>query len=386
MTLSRRTRWAAAPNPLTAALAARTAAGHDTVDLTVSNPTAVGLDPLDDAGRAALSHPDTRRYRPDPRGLPEAREAVARYYRDRGRRVDPDHILLTASTSEAYGWVFKLLCDPGDSVRVAHPSYPLFDDLAALEGVTLRPFPMERFGRWELTLPPPDPEARALLLVHPNNPTGHLLRRAERDEAARWCADSNAALVVDEVFLDAVTAPPPDACDTLAGEDRCLTLVLSGLSKVAALPQLKLGWIVVSGPPSLRDEALRRLEYLADCYLSVSAPVQHALPTLLAGRRRIQSALGARVAEHRARLTATFADTAVTLLPADAGWNAVVRLPRTDTDEAWALRALDHGVLVHPGYFFDFAGEGYAVLSLLPPPETFDRGLQRLRQAWALPG
>jgi len=382
MTFSRRTAWPSAPNALTRALALRAAAGLDTVDLTVSNPTAVGLQPLDDLGLAALSLPASARYTPDPRGLRHAREAVAEYYAQRGQPIDPDHIVLTASTSEAYGWVFKLLCDPGDRVRVAHPSYPLFDDLAALEHVSLEPFALEHYGRWEFSAPPPDPGARALLLVHPNNPTGHLLRRGERHEAVRWCAAHDAALVVDEVFLDAVATPPPDASDTFAGEEGCLTLVLSGLSKVAALPQLKLGWIVVSGPAALRDEALRRLEYLADCYLSVSAPVQHALPSLLAGRHRVQAAIAARVTSHRARLVAAFADSAVTVLGADAGWYAVLRLPRTDTDEAWALRALDAGVLVHPGYFFDFAAEGYAVVSLLPEPDDFHRGLQRLVRAW----
>jgi alanine-synthesizing transaminase len=382
VSLSRRTRWPAVPNALTRALEARTRQGLETIDLTVSNPTAVGLSPLDDPGRAALAHPDTARYAPDPRGIASARRAVAGYYADRGVTVDPDHIVLTASTSEAYGWLFKLLCDPGDHVCVAHPSYPLFDDLAALEGVTLDPFALDPDTRWALDLPPVDPGVRALLLVHPNNPTGRLLRRAERDAAARWCADADAALVVDEVFLDAVGHYPRDACDTFADEARCLTFVLSGLSKVAALPQLKLGWIVVTGPAPRRDEALRRLEHLADCYLSVSAPVQHALPTLLAGRHRVQSALRARVATHRDALTRAFADTAVTVLPADAGWYAVVRLPRTAPDEAWALRALDAGVLVHPGYLFDFAGEGFAVVSLLAAPEEFSRGLAGLRAAW----
>lgn len=382
MTFSTRSAWRLDPNPLTARLDARNTARSAPLDLTRSNPTELGFGGIDEALARALTAPSIGRYRPDPLGAREAREAVCGYYRDHGVALDPAQIVLTASTSEAYGYLFKLLCDPGDRVSHLTPGYPLFDELARLEGVTLAPCPASLFGRWELAPPPSaHAESRALLLVHPNNPTGHLVRRDEREAMVAWAAEGRRALVVDEVFLDYGGAVPRDASPTFAGESGCLCFTLSGLSKVAALPQLKLGWVVVSGPEPLRREALARLEMIADCYLSVSAPVQAAAATILAQRGPRQRSLCARLDRHDAALRAAFAGSAVSVLPRDAGWYAVLKLPRVMSDEAWALSLVDAGVVTQPGYYFDLPDEAMLVLSLLTEEDEFFKGVARLKAA-----
>jgi aspartate/methionine/tyrosine aminotransferase len=381
--LSSRTSWPRTPNALTRALAARRARGDGILDLTASNPTVAFASLGTEPALAALAAPDVRVYAPEPLGMPAAREAVAGYYRARGVAVEPSQVVLTASSSEAYGWLFKLLCDPGDAVLVARPSYPLFDDLARLEGVSLDTFPLERDARWAMDLDALRaslrPRTRAVAVVHPNNPTGSFVRRSEAAALRSLAAERGLALVADEVFLDYAWREDPARFGSFAAVDDALTFTLSGLSKVAAAPQVKLGWIVVSGPRDLRDEALARLELVADCYLSVSAPAQHALGPLLALAGAAQGAIGARVAANLGALErALTASSPITAARVDGGWYAPLRLPRTRSEEAWVLALLDDGVLTQPGWFYDFAEEPWLVLSLLTPEAVFAEGVARI--------
>jgi len=378
---SRRTQWSQTPNALTVAVAARREQGLPILDLTATNPTQVGLPlPMDDVV-AALSEGAALAYDPQPFGLLAARRAVAAYH---GAKVPPEHIVLTASTSEAYSLLFKLLCNPGDRVLVPAPSYPLFDYLAELESTQPVPYPSQLAGdEWHIDLQALkekiDDRTRAILLVSPNNPTGAVVRRAEVMELAELCRDRGMALVCDEVFADTIRPGLDDRMPSLAGLAHCLTFVLSGLSKVCLLPQLKLGWMAISGPADPLNEALCRLEVLSDTYLSVATPVQRALPRLLDLRHPIQAMLAQRLATNRRALATTLAGTMATLLPADGGWSAVLRVPRAKSEDAWTLALLEQdGVLVHPGWFFDFAAEAWLILSLLPEPETFAQGAQRL--------
>lgn len=380
---SQRTAWDFTPNAVTAALAERR--GADLIDLTESNPTRVGFDALTRDALASLASPGAARYEPEARGIAVARDAVRGYYAARDVSVDDDRVVLCASTSEAYGWLFKLLCDPGDSVLVARPSYPLFDDLARLEEVTLTPFPMHLAGRWTFDLDALEAavtsRTRAVALVHPNNPTGSFVSRDERDAVAALCRRRGLALIVDEVFLDCARGPDPDRAPSFAGFDGALTFTLSGLSKTCLLPQLKLAWIVVSGPDAQRADALRRLEHIADTWLSVGAPVQHAAAAVLARCDVVQATLRARLeANHRA-LAAALRGTAATVLDAEGGWYRLVRLPATMSEDAWCERMLDAGVRVQPGYFFDVEGGAHVVLSLLPRPEDFVLGVERVSRA-----
>ncbi|MEZ4409434.1 MAG: pyridoxal phosphate-dependent aminotransferase [Polyangiales bacterium] len=335
----------------------------DLVDLTESNPTRAGLPDAGDAAFAALADPGVRRYDPAPFGALDARAAVAGYYADHGAAVDPARVVLSASTSEAYGWAFKLLCDPGDVVHLPRPGYPLFDELARLEGVTLAHFDAHPAGRWTLDLDALregiTPRSRAVMIVHPANPTGAFVSREERDALCELCAARGLALVVDEVFLDYAAGDDPDRAGSFADEGRCLTLTLSGLSKVVAAPQVKLGWAVASGPRGLVDEALRRMEFIADCWLSVSASAQRAAAPMLAARAGVQRAIRARVARNESALREALRGTALTALPREGGWYAMLRAPSTRSDEAWVeALAREAGVLVSPGYFFDAPGEG----------------------------
>ncbi len=381
--LSARTAWPRTPNALAEAVAARRAQGLGTLDLTASNPTeAFPRLPHDDV-LEGLRDARLRAYRPEPQGLLEAREAVARYYAERGATVDPAQVVLTASTSEAYGWLFKLLCDPGDRVLVGRPGYPLFDDLARLEGVTLDAVPLRREARWGVDLDALDgavgSRTRALSVVQPNNPTGHFVSVDDRAALLARCAEHGLALLVDEVFLDYGWGPPTSRARTFAGEVEALTFTLSGLSKVCAAPQVKLGWIVVSGPRAQRDEALARLELIADCYLSVSASAQLVAAELLARSAATRAVIGARVGANRAALQRTLrADSCVTLGPSEAGWYASARLPRTRSELDWALDLLRAGVLAQPGWFYEFDDEAWMVLSLLTPEDEFGQGVATL--------
>lgn len=380
---SSRTRWNRTRNRLAALVEERRASGAPVLDLTVSNPTSVGLTAPPEL-LELLGAPAVARYDPAPCGSAAAREAVARDYGRRGLDVAAERIVLTASTSEAYAWLFKLLCDPGDAILVPRPSYPLFDFLAGLESVEVRPYALAFDGAWHLDLAALEAAAtsrtRAIVVVNPNNPTGSCLTRAEALALDAFAGARGLAVISDEVFADFLFEPGPGPVPSLAGNGAALTFSMGGLSKSCALPQVKLGWIAVSGPDGLRAEALERLEIVADTYLSVSTPAQHALPALLGHADALQSPVKERLRSNRAALAAALGpDTPVSLLAADGGWTAVLRVPATvsEEDRVCSLVAED-GVLVHPGYFFDFPGEAYLVLSLLPEPAVFREGVARL--------
>ena len=380
---SSRTQWDLRKNRLGALIETRRAAGAPTIDLTQSNPTQAGIAYPPDLLRP-LSDASALRYEPEPFGLREAREAVAADYRRRGADVGTDHILLTASSSEAYGYLFKLLCDPGDRVLVPRPSYPLFDFLAGLESVAVGHYPLRYDGEWHVDLPAlaqaVTARTRAIVVVNPNNPTGSYLKRDEAAAIQEIAESQGAAVVADEVFADYAFGHDPRRVICLAGQVEALTFCLGGLSKSCGLPQLKLGWVAVSGPRALRDEALARLEVVADTYLSVATPVQRALPAILARRPELQAPIAARVAANLELLRRRAAPPSpVTLLEPEGGWYATLRVPATLPEEERVARLLeDEGVLVHPGYFFDFPHEAYLVVSLLPEPDPFAEAVDRM--------
>ena len=387
MRFATRTDWSCEETEWSCALAARRLQGLRVLDLTASNPTQCGF-VYDAQLLAELSSPEASVYDPNPRGMPPAREAICGYYADHGARVQPEHIFLTTSTSEAYSWLFRLLCDPGDEVLIAQPSYPLFDLLAALDDVRLAPYALlhDPAGDpgWTLDLHALrsriTPRTRAIVVVHPNNPTGHFTSHAERAALEAVCREHALALIVDEVFLDYPFHENDAACSFAAGEHPALTFVLSGLSKVAALPQMKASWIVCLGPEPAQHEAMRRLEIVADTFLSMNAPVQHALPGWLAGRAGIQQQLRARVAANLKTLDAALAPQhSITRLACEAGWYAILRTSPFEHGDALAVRLLEEaGVAVHPGSFFGFAESNRLVLSLLPPEAEFSEGIARL--------
>ncbi len=373
------------PNRLTQAIRRARIEKRPLVDLTTSNPTSVGLHYPEDL-LAALARPAANIYAPDPRGLEPARAVVAGDYARRGISVASDRIVLTASTSEAYSILFKLLCAPaGDTVLVPAPSYPLFDHLTGLDGVEPRQYRLEYHGRWMLDEASVDQawtdRVRAVLAVSPNNPTGSVLPDSELDWLSERCANRDAALILDEVFADYVFLPPERGSHSeRAQESPSLTFRLGGLSKSAGLPQVKLGWIAVDGPAPLVDAALDRLDLICDTYLSVSTPVQVAAPELIARGAEVRGQILARVCGNYDTLrTIAAGDPAVEVLHADGGWSAVVRVPSTRSEEDLAIDILEHaGVLVHPGFFFDFPHEAFLVTSLLPEPETFADGVRRV--------
>ena len=379
---SARSRFDLRTNRLSAGLAAKRAAGARILDLTLSNPTEAGLACPEDLLQA-LARPAARRYEPMPFGLPAAREAVAADFARRGAAVPEERIVLTASTSEAYAFLFKLLADPGDEILVPRPGYPLFEFLAGLESVSVTGYPLAWDGEWHL-----DPSAlraavsdrtRAIVSVNPNNPTGSFLKREELAALDRLCAERSLALVSDEVFADFGFAPDARRAPSVANGGEALAFALGGLSKSCALPQLKLAWTAVSGPPRLVAEALARLELIADSYLSVSTPVQTAAPELLARRDELQAPVHARTRANLACLRARLPGSAATLLEPEGGWYAVLRVPATLSEEERVLRLLaDHDLLVHPGYFFDFPHEAFLVLSLLAREDDFALGVTRL--------
>lgn len=361
MFFSKRAQWAAPLNELTVERRKR----GDLLDLTETNPTRVGLSYPADELANALARGAKASYDPDPRGLRSAREALARQF-----ACDADDLLLTASTSEAYSFLFKLLTDPGDEILTATPSYPLLEHLAALEMVTLRTFAMEFHRRWEIQDVPRTARTRALLVVNPNNPTGSFVTREEQDALARL----GLPIISDEVFLDY----PLEGSGTTFVRDDVLTFTLGGLSKSAGLPHFKLAWIRVSGPG--KREALDALEMIADNFLSVATPVQLALPELLRIAPRIRESISARTRTNLAALRASMRPS-MQVLPVEGGWSAVIRVPRVMSDDELALTLLDRGVVVQPGYFYDFAAEGYVVVSLLPRESVFAEGVKIIADA-----
>ncbi len=371
-----------APNRLTVAELALRARGVRPVDLTETNPTRVGLAyPVEFL--AALAAPASLGYDPQPFGLLAAREAVADELGATGARPDPARVVLTASTSEAYAFLFKLLCEPGDQVLVPVPSYPLFEHLTRLELVDVRSYPLEYHGTWSVDFDRLDaavtPRTRAILVVSPNNPTGSVLTRHDLGGLAGRCAANGLALIGDEVFADYLLEAREDRARVL-DQDEVLTFSLGGLSKSAGLPQMKLGWMVAGGPQPLVDSALSRLEIICDAFLSVSTPVQQASGALLAAGRLIRRSIAGRVEHNLGLLRALALDhPSCSVHRVEGGWSAVIRVPATRPEEALVLDLLerDH-VLAHPGYFFDFPHEAFLVVSLLPEPDGFREGISRL--------
>ena len=378
---SQRTNWNLASNRLSAALAEHRAAGKPLIDLTVSNPTECGFVYDQSAILEALRNPGALKYEPVARGLASARSAVAEYYADHGARVSIDDIFLTTSTSEAYSYVFRLLCNPGDELLIPAPSYPLFDFLADIQDVKLVRYPLLYDHGWQTDFHALEraitPRTRGLIVVHPNNPTGHFVKRAETEKLNAICSAHHLSIIADEVFLDfSLNAERPS---TFAGNQEALTFTMSGLSKICGLPQMKAAWLVVSGPQKPKGEALARLEVIADTYLSMNAPVQLAMPAFLASGRSFQSQLFSRIQRNLAELDRQLAAQKVcSRLAVEGGWYAVLRVPATRSDEDLALALLDDkGVYVHPGHFLDFTQDGYLVVSLISPETDFSQGLAR---------
>lgn len=369
-------------NRLTEALESRLQSGGEVIDLTESNPTKAGFEYDGQKILKALSSGQSLLYEPDPRGLEVARRAIINYYNKHGVRLQVDQILLTASTSEAYALLFKLLCNPGDQILVPTPSYPLFGHLATVEAATVRSYRLYYDGDWHIDfnslISALQPNTRAVVLVSPNNPTGSYLKKCELERLSQLCFEHNLAIICDEVFADYCYVEDHDRVATVAGNSGALTFALSGLSKVAALPQLKLGWIVTSGPDDLLKQALARLEFIADLFLSVATPVQHALEILLTESVRMQKQILDRVSYNRHSLQKWLQGTAASMLESRAGWYATIRVPRIASEEQMALELLEQGLLVHPGYFFDFEMDGLLVVSLIVEPLRFQKALERL--------
>jgi alanine-synthesizing transaminase len=381
---SKRTDWKLTPNRFTEVQRELRAAGREVVDLTVSNPTRAGL-PFDaEAILHALANRQAMDYDPQPKGLASARETVAAYYRAQHGEadVDPEALILTTSTSEGYSYVFRLLCNPDDEVLVPKPSYPLFEFLADLQDVNLTPYPLLYDHGWQIDFPSlsraVSRRTRAVVVVHPNNPTGSHVSTDERTQLNSFCREHGLALIVDEVFLDY----PHDGIrrPSFVCNPDVLTFTLSGVSKISGLPQMKLAWVAVSGPAGVVSAAMARLEVVADTYLSMNAPIQLAAAMLLEQRKKIQSSLLERVRENLVELDRQLTEQdASRRLQVEGGWYAVLRVPATRSDEDLAIDLLRRAsVLVHPGHFYDFSGDGHLVLSLLTPIGDFREGTRRI--------
>jgi alanine-synthesizing transaminase len=379
---AKRTNWNLETNRLSAALAAHRAAGKPLIDLTVSNPTECGFQYDEEAILSALRNPAALKYEPNPRGLRVARDAVVQYYAERGAAVSHDHIFLTTSTSEAYSYVFRTLCNPDDEVLIPEPSYPLFEFLADIQDVRLVRYQLVYDYGWQIDFHALEqaitPRTRGLIVVHPNNPTGHFCKTEEMRKLNEVCAEREIAIIADEVFLD--FGLDEKRHPTFAGNSEVLTFTMSGLSKTCGLPQMKAAWLIVDGPEPLKAQALERLEVIADTYLSMNAPIQWAMPALLRQRRRFQEQLMRRVRANLAELDKQLAaQESCNRLEVEAGWNAVVRVPATRSDEELALELLAaKGVYLHPGHFYDFPSRGIVVVSLISPENDFSIGLRHL--------
>jgi alanine-synthesizing transaminase len=382
-----RTNWPLEPNRFAQALDTYRRSGRPLLDLTASNPTVCGFDYPVSEILAALGDPRALQYSPESNGILSAREAVAAYYAGRpgfgicSGKVDPGQIILTAGTSEAYSYIFRLLCEPGDEILFPAPSYPLLEYLAGLNDVHLVPYSLFYDHGWQVDLgslrAAITPRSRAVMVVHPNNPTGSFIKHAEAAALRDICAAKKMAIIADEVFLDFTAESKPHS--SFAFTNEVLTFALSGLSKISALPQMKLAWLVANGPQNTLRPALDRLEIVADTFLSPGTPVQLALPKLLALRHEMQRQIQARVSANLDHLDLAFAGhKSIARLDREGGWYAILRVPATQSDEELAVALLaERGVLVHPGRFFDFPQDGYLVVSLIAPEPDFHVGIAR---------
>jgi alanine-synthesizing transaminase len=378
-----RTNWNLKPNSLSEALARHRAAGKPLLDLTASNPTDCGFACDSRAILEALANPASLKYDPDPRGLLSARQAVAAYYAARRAEVAAGSIILTTSTSEAYSFVFRALCNPGDEMLIPEPSYPLFAFLADIQDVKLVRYPLDYDYGWQINFHALQQaitvRTRGVIVVHPNNPTGHFTKPHELEKLNEICSSRNLAIIADEVFLD-FALQEGQSPFTFAQNDAALTFAMSGLSKISGLPQIKASWLIASGPEQLKQQALARLEIIADTYLSMNAPVQWAIPALLEQRRPFQTQLLARVRENLAELDRQLAtQKSCARLAVEAGWYAVLRVPATRTDEDLAIELLTRkNVHVHPGHFYDFPSDGFLIVSLITREDEFAKGVKLL--------
>jgi alanine-synthesizing transaminase len=387
---SDRTNWKLTRNRLTEALEEVRSSGARVLDLTISNPTRAGLRYDDHTILNSLASPHAMDYDPQPKGLLSAREAVAAYYRAQHgiRSLDPERAILTTSTSEGYSFVFRLLCNPGDELLVPKPSYPLFEFLADLQDVKLVPYPLIYDHGWQMDFPSlhsaVSERTRGVVVVHPNNPTGSYVHRQEQNALNCFCREHALAVIADEVFLDYAHDGAPQR-SFIANQD-VLSFTLSGVSKISALPQMKVAWIATSGPVAKVEAAQARLEVIADTYLSMNAPIQWAVPVLLDQRKSIQRQLLDRVLGNLAELDSQLAaQKSCQRLSVEGGWYAVLRVPVTQTDEELAVNLLRRkSVLAHPGHFYDFPSDGYLVLSLITPGAEFATGVQRVLEMVSL--
>jgi alanine-synthesizing transaminase len=379
---SDRTNWNLEANRLSCALTEHIAAGKPLLDLTASNPTECGFELDRREILRALANPESLRYEPDPKGLLRARQSVAAYYADHGAVVSADDLILTTSTSEAYSFVFHTICNSADEILVPSPSYPLFSFLADIQDVKLARYPLMYDQGWQIDFPALEQSitsrTRGVIVVNPNNPTGHFCRPEDRDRLNRICSERRMAIIADEVFLDfALGSTEPHS---FASNNGALTFTMSGLSKISGLPQMKTAWLITTGPPAFRSPALARLEVIADTFLSMNAPLQLATPAFLKLRRRFQEQLIARVRKNLAELDFQLANRkSCSRLVVEGGWYGVLRVPATRPDEDLAIELLTtKGVYVHPGHFYDFSAAGYLILSLITPDKDFAEGVKLL--------
>jgi alanine-synthesizing transaminase len=379
---AKRTNWNLETNRLSAALASLRAAGKPLIDMTVSNPTECGFRYDQEAILSALRNPAALKYEPNPRGLAVARSAVKRYYAERGAVVSNEDVFLTTGTSEAYSYVFRTLCNPDDEILIPEPSYPLFEFLADIHDVRLVRYPLVYDYGWQVdfrTLKQAiTPRTRGVIVVHPNNPTGNFAKAEEMRKLNEICAERQMAIIADEVFFD--FALGDERHRTFAANPAVLTFTMSGLSKICGLPQMKAAWLIVSGPEPFKEQALARIEVIADTYLSMNAPIQWAMPTLLGEQAVFRRQVMARVRENLAELDKRLAgQKSCSRLEVEGGWNAVIRVPATRMDEELALELLAvKGVYVHPGHFYDFRSKGFVVVSLISFEMDFSKGLVEL--------
>jgi alanine-synthesizing transaminase len=378
---SRRTSHDSEPNALTRALRARRAAGLSVCDLTQSNPTVTALPYDAERLLCALSNPAALVYEPESFGLPSARRAVQRLQQEAGFQVPEEQILLTSSTSEAYAFLFKLLCDPGDEVLIPRPSYPLFEHLAGLEHVSAVNYALAYDGAWHIDFDSVrralSPRTRAIVVVNPNNPTGSFLKQDELSTLVSF----GLPLISDEVFSTFALGPDPRRAQSVLAAKGVLCFALGGLSKLAALPQMKLAWTCIAGSSTELAHALPRLELVADTFLSPNTPVQHALPEVLASRAPVERALLARIRENLAALSRALSGSAATPLFLEGGWYATVRLPALQSETEWVLTLLEQdGVLTQPGWFYDFLDGAHLILSLITDQASFALGVSRIAE------
>jgi aspartate/methionine/tyrosine aminotransferase len=395
---SDRTAWSREPSELALHVAAALQRDRQLTDLSHGNPTRVGLADVEALG--ALADPAGASYEPDPRGLLAARESIVGYYARRGVSLSRDELFITASTSESYAWLFKLLCDPGDAVLVPKPSYPLFPFLARLDCVAIEAYRLMRHDAWRIDIDSLErrlasdasrdrPAVRAVVVVNPSNPCGSYVHADDAKRLVHLAAEYGVALIVDEVFGDYLHRDTPASVRTsFAGEDAALCFVMSGLSKVALLPQLKLAWIICRGPQALRDEAIARLEIIADSYLSVATPVQLSLGRILARVDAKQASLLQRIGQNLAAIDAAIVQVGpscpVRRVACDGGWYAMLEVPRTRSDDEWLARLIEEeAIVVHPGHFFDVEESGVMVVSLIVEPAVFSNAILRATRLWS---